>query len=203
MAKFLITGFESFAGSTLNPSELVVLALTNTETDSSELISSVLPVEYKAASDQLLDLIQMHEPDVVIALGQAEGRSDISIERMAINLADAKIPDNAGIKLTNQIIETSGAAGYFSTLPVEELVLAVNDSGIKCSQSLSAGSFVCNYIFYQMQHALKNTKVISGFIHLPLVPEQQLEFPDKPTMPLVEMVEALKAIILNLHKKLS
>lgn len=199
----LVTGFEPFAAATSNPSKMVVEQLAMFEMTGVRLISKVLPVEFTKATQLLLDLMADIKPDVVIALGQAEGRSDISIERMAINLADAKIPDNAGIKLTNQTIETSGAAGYFSTLPVEELVLAVNESGIKCSQSLSAGSFVCNYIFYQMQHALKNTKVISGFIHLPLVPQQQLEFPDKPTMPLVEMVDALKAIILNLHKRLS
>ena len=198
--KIIITGFEPFAGASSNPSQLVINELKQSRLSNVELITAVLPVEYELASEQLLQLISKNNPEVVIALGQAEGRTEISIERIAINLADAKIADNGGDIKLNQEIYPNGASGYFTTLPVIELIEKLRSSGFKASQSLSAGSFVCNYIFYQMQNALSNTSVKSGFIHLPLVPEQQGEFPGKPTMELSEMVSAIKLIIEELAK---
>lgn len=196
----LITGFEPFAGASLNPAELVIRELNQRNFTELELITAVLPVEFESATKQLLELIDSHKPDVVLSLGQAEGRSNISIERIAINLADARIADNGGNQLLNQEIQSGGQPGYFSTLPVIELVQLLKTNGISVSQSLSAGSFVCNYIFYQMQSHLNNSKTQSGFIHLPLVPEQQDEFPDQPTMPLAEMTTGIELIVKHLAK---
>lgn len=198
--KIIITGFEPFSGASSNPSQLVINELKHSSFANVELITAVLPVEYELASEQLLKLISENNPEMVIALGQAEGRTEISIERIAINLADAKIADNGGDLKLNQEIYPNGAPGYFTTLPIIELIEKLRSSGFKASQSLSAGSFVCNYIFYQMQKTLSNTSVKSGFIHLPLVPEQQGEFPGKPTMELSEMVSAIKLIIEELAK---
>lgn len=196
----LVTGFEPFAGASLNPSQLVIQQLTNKSFNDVNLICEVLPVEFESATTTLLNLITNHKPNMVMSLGQAEGRSSISIERIAINLADARIADNSGTQLTDQKIDPAGEPGYFSTLPVMNLVELLNAAGIKASQSLSAGSFVCNYIFYQMQAELNNQDVLSGFIHLPLVPEQQAEFPGQPTMPLSEMVAGIALIIEHLAK---
>jgi pyroglutamyl-peptidase len=194
----LITGFEPFAGATLNPSKLLIHEFNQLDFPDLELVTAVLPVEFELATKQLLALIDSHKPDVVISLGQAEGRASISIERIAINFADAQIADNGGNQLVNQEIRSGDQPGYFSTLPVFELVQLLKDAGISVSQSLSAGSFVCNYIFYQMQSHLNKSKTQSGFIHLPLVEEQQDEFPDQPTMPLAEMVRGIELIIKHL-----
>lgn len=192
----LVTGFEPFAGASLNPSQLVVQQLAMMNFAHLNLVTAVLPVEYEQATVQLLDLINLHTPDVVISLGQAEGRDQISIERVAINLADAQIADNSGKALINAVISPSGDNAYFSSLDIPRLVSAVRNAGIQATQSLSAGSFVCNYIFYQMQKSLIDKSVSSGFIHLPLVPEQQTEFPGKPSMTLEDQVTAI-SIILN------
>jgi pyroglutamyl-peptidase len=201
MAKtVLVTGFEPFAGASLNPAELVIKELHQRDFPDLALVTAVLPVEFESAAKHLFELIDSHKPDVVLSLGQAEGRASISIERIAINLADARIADNGGTQFINQEIQSGGQAGYFSTLPVIELVQLLKDAGISVSQSLSAGSFVCNYIFYQMQSHLHNSKTQSGFIHLPLVPEQQEEFPNQPIMPLSEMVTVIKLIVEHLAK---
>jgi len=194
----LITGFEPFAGASLNPSELLIHELNQLSFPNLDLVTAVLPVEYELATQQLLVLIDKHEPAVVISLGQVEGRATISIERIAINFADARIADNSGNQLINQEIRSDGQPGYFSTLPVAELVQLLEDAGISAKQSLSAGSFVCNYIFYQMQSHLNNSNTQSGFIHLPLVEEQQDQFPDQPTMPLTEMVKGIELIVKHL-----
>jgi len=198
--KVLLTGFEPFAGASLNPSQLVVAELATKKYIDAELITAVLPVEYEAAGVKLLELIENHQPDLVLALGQAEGRTQISIEKVAINLASASLPDNGGTVLMDSIINESGQPGYFSSLPITNLVSVLNAANIKAGMSLSAGSFVCNYIFYRMQEKLANTAVLSGFIHLPLVPEQQAEFPDQPTMPLEQQVKAIETIITQLIK---
>jgi pyroglutamyl-peptidase len=131
----------------------------------------------------------------VISLGQAEGRDFIGPEQVAINLADARIADNAGIKLENQPINIGAADGYFSTLPIRAIVDAVSALGISAKVSYSAGSFICNEIFFTTQSILQGSTVISGFIHLPLAPNQAAEFPGLPTMPIADQVAAIRAAI--------
>jgi pyroglutamyl-peptidase len=195
--KVLITGFEPFGGAKLNPSQLLVERLIQEDIPGVEVHAVVLPVEFDVAASRLLTEIDIFKPKVVICFGQAEGRAAITPEKVAINWDDARIADNSGDQRAQRVINESGADGYFSTLPVEKMVEALKTAGVPGSLSLSAGSFVCNHIFYVMQQSLLKSGVKSGFIHLPLVPEQSDEFPNQPTMSLNEMVRGAKAVILS------
>jgi pyroglutamyl-peptidase len=193
--KVLVSGFEPFGGSKLNPSQLLVNELSSIEIPGVEIVSIILPVEFDVATNLLLEKVRESNPDIVISFGQAEGRSAITPEKIAINLDDARIPDNGGDQRKNQAIAVDGPDGYFSTLPVEKMVEEIKSAGVASSLSLSAGAFVCNHIFYRLQHDLRTSGVKSGFIHLPLVPEQSNEFPAQPTMELDEMVQGAIAAI--------
>ena len=191
MTKILVTGFEPFATSSLNPSSEIVKALKG-----DDLVSAILPVVFGQASSQLKELIDLHKPTAVLCLGQAEGRSAMTPERIAINLDDARIPDNAGNQPKEQKIIANGADGYFSTLPIEQIVTSMKAAGIPASISLSAGTFVCNHIFYVLQDYLKDSSITSGFMHVPLMDEQRKEFPTLPTMPIKQMIAGVE-IALN------
>ncbi len=195
--RVLVTGFEPFGGASLNPSQLLVEELAKEKLPGVDLKTAILPVEFDRAAETLLAKINEFSPSVVICFGQAEGRSAITPEKIAINLDDARIADNSGNLRKQQEIEVGGADGHFSTLPVEKMVLAINEAGVAASLSLSAGSFVCNHIFYRMQQALLGRGIKSGFVHLPLVPEQSAQFPNQPTMSLNQMISAAKAAILS------
>lgn len=193
--KVLLTGFEPFGGASFNPSGAVVEAIAEHGVDGIEIVTAILPVEFKRSAAMLIELISTNKPDVVISLGQAEGRDFIGPEQVAINLADARIADNAGVKLENQPINTGAADGYFSTLPIRAIVDAISALGISAKISYSAGAFICNEIFFTAQSFLQGSNVISGFIHLPLAPNQSAEFPGLPTMPLVDQVAAIRVAI--------
>jgi pyroglutamyl-peptidase len=195
--KVLVSGFEPFGGSQVNPSQLLVQALEKENFTEVNFSAIVLPVEFTKSSEMLLRKIKDVGPDVVISFGQAEGRSGITPEKVAINFDDARIPDNSGDKRTQVKIDAHGPDAYFSTLPVEKIVEALKEEEIPTSLSLSAGAFVCNHLFYSTQNALKGTGIRSGFIHLPLVPEQQEEFPGQPTMDLATMVRGARTAILS------
>ena len=193
--KVLLTGFEPFGGASFNPSGAVVEVIAEHGVDGFEIVTAILPVEFKRSAAMLIELISTNKPDLVISLGQAEGRDFIGPEQVAINLADARIADNAGVKLENQPINTGAADGYFSTLPIRAIVDAISALGISAKISYSAGAFICNEIFFTAQSFLQGSNVISGFIHLPLAPNQAAEFPGLPTMPLADQVAAIKAAI--------
>ena len=183
MSTILVTGFEPFATSSLNPSGEIVKALKG-----DDLVTAILPVVFGQASSKLKELIDLHKPTAVLCLGQAEGRSMMMHERIAINLDDARIADNTGNQPKEQRIIADGADGYFSTLPIEQMVASMKAAGIPASISLSAGTFVCNHIFYVMQDYLKDSSIKSGFMHVPLMDEQRREFPTLPTMPIRQMI---------------
>ncbi len=193
--KVLLTGFEPFGGASFNPSGAVVQAIAERGVDGIEIVVAILPVEFKRSAEMLVELISNHKPDVVISLGQAEGRDFIGPEQVAINLADGRISDNAGVKIVNQSINPSAADGYFSTLPIRAIVDAISSLGIAAKISYSAGTFICNEIFFATQSFLQESEVISGFIHLPLAPNQAAEFPGLPTMPIEDQVNAIEAAI--------
>jgi pyroglutamyl-peptidase len=195
--RVLVTGFEPFGGASLNPSKLLVEKLAKEKLPGVDLNTAILPVEFDRAAEILLVKIQEFSPNAVICFGQAEGRSSITPEKIAINLDDARIADNSGDARKQRAIVLNGADGYFSTLPVEKIVSELNKAGVPANISLSAGSFVCNHIFYRMQHALLGQGIKSGFIHLPLVPEQSQEVPNQPTVPLDQMLIGAKAAILS------
>jgi pyroglutamyl-peptidase len=195
MKSVLLTGFEPFAGASLNPSEQIVNALKARQIEGVELHTAVLPVVFTESSELLRHLIKLHKPDVVICLGQAEGRREISFERVAINLDDARLADNAGRVILDQPVVAGGPTAHLTTLPVKEMVAAVRAEGIAAGLSTTAGTFVCNHIFYAMQNELAETSVVSGFIHVPLMSEQAGEFEGLPTMPLDQQVRAIEVAI--------
>ena len=190
MTKVLLTGFEPFGKATLNPSGEIVKQISG-----DNIVTAILPVAYAQSAERLLALIAEHNPDVVICLGQAEGRTHVSPERIAINLDDARLADNEGVIRNDVPIVVGGPVAYESTLPIKEIVKAVNDAGVPAAVSLSAGAFLCNHVFYVAQDHFKGTKVRSGFVHVPLMDEQAGEFPGLPTMPLDQMVKAVRAML--------
>jgi len=192
MRKILVTGFEPFGSSSMNPSGEIVKSLKG-----EDLVTAILPVVFGVASAQLRQLIDLHKPTAVLCLGQAEGRSELTPERIAINFDDARIADNSGNMPKLQSIVDGGPDGYFSTLPIESMVAGMKASGIPASISLSAGTFVCNHVFYSLQDYLKTSETPSGFMHVPLMDQQRNEFVGLPTMPLRQMVAGVE-IALNL-----
>ena len=191
MSKILVTGFEAFDKSALNPSAEIVKALKG-----DDLVTAILPVVFGQATAQLRDFIDLHKPSAVLCLGLAVGRSEITPERIAINLDNARIADNAGNQPLEQRVIADGPDGHFSTLPIEKMVTSMKAAGIPASISLSAGTFVCNHIFYVLQDYLKDSSIKSGFMHVPLMDEQRREYPTLPTMPIRQMIAGVE-IALN------
>ena len=195
--KVLISGFEPFGGSDLNSSQLVLEAISKESLSGLELSAVILPVEFGKAARVLLSKVNDFNPDIIISFGQAEGRKAITPEKIAINLDSARIPDNAGELRVNKVIVEAGADGYFSTLPIEKMVAAVKECGLESEISLSAGAFLCNHIFYHLQHQLLEREVKSGFVHLPLVNEQIAQYPNQPSWALKDLVQGVRAAILS------
>jgi pyroglutamyl-peptidase len=188
--KILLTGFEPFGKATLNPSGEIVKQISG-----ENIVTAILPVAYAKSAERLMQLIAEHNPEVVICLGQAEGRTQITPERIAINLDDARLADNEGVMRNEMPILLDGPVAYESTLPIKEIVKAINNTGVPAAVSLSAGAFLCNHVFYVAQDHFKGIKVRSGFVHVPLMDEQAEEFPGLPTMPLEQMVTAVRAML--------
>jgi pyroglutamyl-peptidase len=164
----LLTGFEPFGGDSSNPSgdavRLVAAAWTGPET----LVTAVLPVTFDGAAEQLAELIEAHSPDVVIATGLAGGRAAMSVERIAVNLIDARIPDNDGAQPVDQPSVAGGASAHFTSLPAKAIVRELAARGIPSELSHSAGTFVCNHTFYvATDAAARRAGMRAGFIHVP------------------------------------
>jgi pyroglutamyl-peptidase len=172
--KILVTGFEPFNGGTINPSEQIVYRLEAPE--GATLIKEILPVEFRRARMRLLELFQDYQPDMVVSIGQAGGRKEISIERVAINIDCVKssdgskiLPDNTGEHPVDVPIEADGATAYFSTLPIWQMVEAIQKKGIPAAVSNTAGTYVCNHVMYVNLHqaAVKYPYMKACFIHVP------------------------------------
>ena len=207
---FLLTGFEPFCGSTVNPrrawvnpSEQAVHALNGQTIAGLKIVGIILPVDRQSGPVALLKALEEVHPAAVLCLGEAARRPAISIERVAVNLMDFRIPDNAGVIITDQPITADGPAAYFSTLPVRALLNALLAAELPAELSLTAGSYLCNQIFYTLMHALatRNTKTPGGFIHLPALPEQAANM-DTPC-PSMSLETDLKAIRLAIETILS
>jgi pyroglutamyl-peptidase len=190
MTKILLTGFEPFGTASANPSGEIMKQISG-----DNIVTAILPVTYTRSAERLMQLIAEHNPDVVICFGQAEGRTQITPEKIAINLDDARLADNDGVLRSDEKILDNGPDAYFTTLPVKEFAAAITAKGIPSSVSLSAGAFLCNHVFYVAQNELAGTKVRSGFVHVPLMDSQAPEFPGMPTMPLEQMVTAVRAML--------
>ena len=190
--KIIVTGFDPFGGEKINPSIECVKALP--EIEGVELIRLELPTVFKESAKRLNEVINDVKPDAVLSVGQAGGRAGITMDRIAINVDDARIPDNICQQPIDEAIQLDGEAAYFTTLPIKRIVKAIREAGIPAEVSNSAGTFVCNHIMYQaLFAATKADKPFkAGFMHIPFIPEQTT---DKPSLPLEESTKAVQIAI--------
>lgn len=173
--RVLLSGFEPFGGAAHNPSQAVVQALDGLGLPGGEVIEGVvLPVAFEAAPARLAQAIEHARPRLVLALGLAADRQQISLERVALNLCDASIADNAGARPVDCPVLEGGPPALFATLPLRAMLAALHEAGLPAQLSLSAGSFVCNALLYRLLYALAETRVPAGFMHLP--PTEHLGF---------------------------
>jgi pyroglutamyl-peptidase len=192
----LLTGFEPFNGATINPSWEAVRALDGWSGPGFAVVARQLPCVFGTALDVLRESIAGVKPDIVIAVGQAGGRSEMSLERVAINVDDASIRDNAGNQPVDTPIAAEGPAAYFTTLPVKAIVKALRLRGFPSGVSQTAGTFVCNHVFYGLMHHAVGQPVKAGFIHVPFLPEQAADRPERPpSMALRDIVDALRIAV--------
>ncbi|MES2129439.1 MAG: pyroglutamyl-peptidase I [Pseudomonadota bacterium] len=195
MKTVLLTGFEPFNKETINPAWEAVRALEGWGEGGFAVVARQMPCVFGDSIAALRAAIDDVKPALVIAVGQAGGRCDLSIERVAINVDDAPILDNRGQQLVDTPVQADGPAAYFSTLPIKAIVHALRAAGLPASVSQTAGTFVCNHLFYGLMHATAGTSVRGGFIHIPYLPQQAAAHPGTPCMALGDMVEGLKIAI--------
>jgi pyroglutamyl-peptidase len=188
----LVTGFDPFGGEAVNPSQLIVQALDGEIIAGHRVVGATLPTQFAAAPQMLERLIARHRPALVLALGQAGGRTGISLERVAVNLIDARIPDNAGAQPVDSRIVDNASNAYFSTLPVKAMLERLGAAGIPASLSQTAGTFVCNQVFYALMHALRRRRARGGFVHVPYLSEQAAQHAGTPGMALETMIAATR-----------
>lgn len=193
--KILITGFDAFGGEKINPASLILDKLGD-EIDGHKLEKLLLPTKFVGSADILEKKIIQTRPDIIISLGQAGGRTDITVERVAINIADASIADNDGKMPIDEKIRWDGDNAYFATLPIKAIVENLRKDQIPASISNSAGTYVCNFIMYNdLYFADKYKNISAGFIHVPYLPAQVLDKRNMASMSLENMVKAVEIII--------
>ena len=187
----LLTGFDPFGGDAVNPSWLIASALHRRQIGGHRVLAAQLPTQFSASVPRLKALLKAHRPALVICLGLASGRAALSLERIAINVDDARIADNAGAQPVDTPVVPGGPAAYFTSLPIKAMRQAIQAAGVPAEVSQTAGTFVCNHIFYALMHALATTRGLArtrgGFIHVPMLPEQ-----GAPSLPLQAMVDGLR-----------
>ncbi|MEY9845544.1 pyroglutamyl-peptidase I [Streptacidiphilus sp. MAP5-3] len=192
MPRVLLTGFEPFGGESVNPSWEAVRLLASEPDVSTVRLSCV----FGTALDELRAAVERTDPTLVVCVGQAGGRTDLTVERVAINLDDARIPDNAGQQPIDRPIVPDGPAAYFSSLPVKACVAAARGTGLPASVSHSAGTFVCNHVAYGLAHLIATERpgLRGGFVHIPFAPEQVLDG-QRPSLAIPAVAEGLRAIV--------
>ena len=194
--KLLLTAFDPFGGEKINPALEAVMLVQN-RIDGVDIVKLEVPTVFGKSVKIVGEAIEKEKPDFVLCVGQAGGRGDITPERVAINIDDARIPDNEGCRPIDEVIFEDGNSAYFSTLPVKAMVEEIKKEGLPASLSNSAGTFVCNHLMYGVLYILdkhfKGTK--GGFIHVPFIPCQVVDKPDKPSMELTDIVRGLEAAI--------
>ena len=191
--KVLLTGFEPFGGESINPSWEAVKQLHGEVIDDVSLVAEQLPTVFGESIAAIEQLIQQHEPDIVICVGQAGGRLHVTPERVAINLDDARIPDNKGNQPIDQSISEKGPVAYWSTLPIKRMVESMKERNVPASVSHTAGTFVCNHVFFGLMDYINRTSssIRGGFIHIPFIPEQTIH-KEAPSLSLETIVEGIK-----------
>lgn len=204
----LLTGFEPFGGEDINPSWNAAEAASRILQAEGHAAAAVeLPCVFGQSISVLEDALQRHSPELVVCVGQAGGRARISLERVAINCDDARIPDNAGNRPVDQEVVPGGPAAYFSSLPVKAALEALRTAGIPAEVSQSAGTYVCNHVFYALMHALNSGRtngnsasngssgIRGGFIHVPYETQQVPRGSGTPSLPAAVMAEALAVVV--------
>lgn len=195
--RVLVTYFAPFGTDTLNASALAAKLLPE-ELPGAEIRKTELPVAFYAAEEALEAAIKAYSPDLVLCTGQAEGTAELHLERVAINMRDARMPDNAGVAPDQEPIVPDGPAAYFATLPVKKLALELRAAGIPAAVSNSAGTYVCNDVMYTMLHLLSEASgsPVGGFVHVPLAPVQAaVRTGSAPSMAPETAADGLAAII--------
>ncbi len=199
LPRILLTGFEPFGDDRYtahptNPSWLAARALHGKRIKGHQIVAAQLPCVFDVAITELNKLLRLHRPTLAICVGQAGGRSAVSLERIAINIDDARIPDNNGNQPVDTQVLADGPPAYFSTLPIKAMLLAMQRAGIAAEVSQTAGTFVCNHVFYGLMHALATRRGMrqtrGGFIHVPYLPEQ-----GSPALPLDTLTGALRIAV--------
>lgn len=195
--KILVTAFDPFGGESINPA-LEAVKLMKDKIDGAEIVKLEIPTVFRKSIDKVAEAILKEDPDVVLSIGQAGGRFEVTPERVAINVDDARIPDNEGNQPIDVPIYEDGAPAYFTTLPVKAMVEAIRSAGLPSSLSNSAGTFVCNHIMYGVLYQIEKMgkNIRAGFIHVPFIPEQVARRPaPAPCMSMVDIAKALEAAV--------
>lgn len=188
----LVTGFEPFGGDTFNASQEAVCRLPS-RLGTIDIEVAILPTSYARSGLALEAAIARTQPEVVLCTGEAQDRAALSMERIAVNLQDARLPDNDGAQPRDQPVIPGAPAAYFSTLPVREIVDALTAEGLPAELSNSAGTFVCNHVFYWLMHlaATRPCRLAAGFLHVPCLPQQAAQRPGTPSLPIEDIVRGI------------
>lgn len=197
MRNVLVTGFGPFGGEPINPALEAIKLLEGRIVGGCRVVTRELPVTRFEAIDAIVKHIWDTDPALVLAVGQAGGRLEITPERVAINVDDYRIPDNGGFQPIDEPIVAGGPAAYWSTLPIKAMVVAMRGAGIPASVSNSAGTFVCNHLFYGLMHQLAKAggKIRGGFVHIPYLPEQAARIGSQPSMAVETIVKGLEVAL--------
>ncbi len=190
----LVTGFECFGGESINPSWEICTRLPR-EIAGARVETCRVPSEFRRSIEVVAEAIERHRPSIVLALGLAGGRNRIGVERVALNVDDARIPDNAGARPIDEVIAANGPPAYFATIPVKAVTRAIRAAGVPVEVSNSAGTYVCNHVMYGVLHfiAASGKRARAGFIHVPYAEEQVIDKRDMPAMSLESMTRGIAA----------
>lgn len=199
--KLLVTGFDPFGGEAINPAWEAVKELPDTILGS-EVIKLEIPTVFGKAADVVKAAMEQHQPDVVLNIGQAGGRFGVTPERVAINMDDARIPDNEKNQPNDEVIQAKGDAAYFTQFPIKAMVEEIKAAGYPGSVSNTAGTFVCNHIMYQVQYLIATDfpAVKGGFIHVPYIHQQVVNKPGMPSMSISDISKSIEAALTAIVK---
>lgn len=202
--KVLVTAFDPFGGETVNPAYEAVKLLED-KIAGVDIVRYEIPTVFRKSVEKLEEALQKEKPHAVICIGQAGGRSEITVERIAINIDDARIKDNEGNMPEDEVIYQDGPSAYFSNLPIKQMVSSIREHDIPASISNTAGTFVCNHIMYSLLYLneKKNLGIKGGFIHVPYIPKQTIDKRNTPSMNLTDIIKgityAIEAVVRSLE----
>lgn len=191
--KLLVTAFDPFGGESINPASEALKKVQSTK-ENMELVKIIVPTVFHKSIETVISAIETERPDAVLCIGQAGGRKEITPERVAINIDDARICDNEGNQPIDEKIYEDGENAYFSTLPIKAIVTKLKEANLPATLSNTAGTFVCNHLMYGVLHWISKHKapIRAGFIHIPFMPEQVVGCQDKPSLSLEDIVKGIE-----------